>query len=160
MSADFTAFLKSLVYQEQERINGTFLSVSILFTCRNPGIELLCHALIEEFINVYISMVTHVASLADQSGAIRKIIPRLSHTDPHVRARAFEVLDNSGDFKLNRLLIHTIERKERAFHTRAELPVTQHSVYELLNGFMANDRTWICRCAGYAMSCMAVEPVK
>jgi AAA family ATP:ADP antiporter len=148
------SLLRTFVEEETGEVEQDRESLVILepFTA-HKGVELLTHAIREESVTLRLETMMYAVSILDESKAIRAIIPRLFHADPHVRARAFEVLDNTGDVELNRKVMKTLDATTldvTAHTTGTATPVTD-AVVKTVVGYIANVNTWISRCAACAV---------
>jgi hypothetical protein len=82
---------------EVKAIYSDWISLNTLDTrAELAGIKLLRMAIFEESINERLRNVVHISALLDKSGRIWAVVPRLYHSNRHVRAQAFELLDNVG----------------------------------------------------------------
>jgi HEAT repeat protein len=115
------------------------------------GAELLRFAILEEHIDVRIDTLVQIASLVDRSGHIRKIIPRLFHSNAHMRARAFEVLDNSGDSKLNRSIMNILENRMNINKDKSDIKNLTGSEEHSLTEFLADPNEWVAQCAQFCV---------
>lgn len=112
---------------------------------------LLSCAVREEVISLRLDNLISIASLLDGTGVIASVIPRLNHSDRHVRARAFEVFENTGDSKLNRSVIECIEW----MNTLPALPKASTNApnkkERLAAGtYCTSHNRWVAICAEYA----------
>ncbi len=111
-----------------------------------PAAELLSFAILEENIDVRIDTLVHIASLLDRSANIRKILPRLFHTNAHMRARAMEVMDNTGDYKLNRRIISVLEKRVACSKQDNSAAVNVSGV-AIAKEFLDDPNEWVAQCA-------------
>jgi HEAT repeat protein/ATP/ADP translocase len=122
---------------------------SVVCTLQGPGAELLSYAVLEEHIDLRVDTLVHIASLLDRSGNIRKIVPRLFHSNAHMRARALEVMDNTGDYKLNRRIMNVLE-KRITFTKRTDNSTTMNSSgLTTAKEFLDDPNEWVSQCARY-----------
>ncbi|MBD3320759.1 MAG: hypothetical protein GF350_06665 [Chitinivibrionales bacterium] len=126
---------------------------------QNAGDELLECAILEECIQDRTRNLFYIAALLDETGQIKKVMHRLYHPNPHVRARALEVLDNSGDSRINKWLITLLETDNSSIHSREGQdryglnPVDKRSV---IDKYKNNPNTWVKECARFAETGAAV----
>ena len=126
----------------------------------NTGLVLLKSAIMEECINESLRNLFYVASMLDASGQIRRIVHRLFHTNRRERAQAFEVLDNTGDFHTNRLIVKLLESNDPSVHSReavSSFKLKQKNRFSVLNEYANCPNTWVRECASYAMQCLLSE---
>jgi hypothetical protein len=118
------------------------------------GVDLLSYAIQEESIALRNETMAFSLSLFDPGGAIRAVVMRLFHRDPHVRARAFEVLDTTGDPSLNRSVMKVLERTAvpPAARSDDDVPSQMEACIEVIKSYCTHVNTWITRCAGFAHS--------
>lgn len=113
--------------------------------------ELFCYALMEEYIDLEIRSLVIIASLIDTSMELRKCLPQLFYKDAHERARAFEMMNNTGFLKLNRLIIKLMEKRDRLISMADPLKVPEPQVYSILERFLDSDNSWIVKCASFCL---------
>jgi hypothetical protein len=79
---------------------------------------------------------------------------RLYHPNRHVRARAFEVLDNVGNVKVNRWLISLLDTDDAVTHGReATISFKQRAkpLTDAVSGYLsAGSGEWLRTCALFA----------
>lgn len=123
---------------------------------RGTDVALLAYAVREEFIDVRLETILTLVALLDPSGGIHAVTPRINHTNAHVRARAFEVLENSGDVKSNRLVLRCIEsldtvvsgvQSEGAVPDRSSTNVS--AIAEVVAHYRGSPDAWVAACAAY-----------
>jgi len=129
---------------EQERSRALLLEPWKNLDC----IRLLSYAVEEEAVDERLSILIHIASLLDPAGRIRVVINRLHHANTHIRARAFEVLDNTGDIRLNRAIISFLDKKKAVQMVNAE----KADLYSAITDLNGHCNGWISLCASYAAS--------
>lgn len=98
---------------------------------------------------------TYIAAILDRSGQVKKVIRRLNHENRHVRARAFEVLDNIGNSKINRSLIRLIDKYEKfkkGEKIPGSFPADSDSVTSIVNSYTDSPVKWVSECASYALA--------
>ncbi|MBN1130002.1 MAG: HEAT repeat domain-containing protein [Chitinispirillaceae bacterium] len=111
-----------------------------------PSVELLRHAIMEEFVMMRRETMAYALSLLDTGDTIGPVVPRLFHHDPHVRARAFEVLDNVGDIALNREVMAVLDYKE----TGGGVQPDAERVGAFVASYVRDANEWIRKCAAFA----------
>lgn len=126
------------------------------------GAELLGHAVDEECLRRRIDSLIAAASLLDETGSILSSARRLFHRDPHIRARALEVLDNAGNATVNKMAIEALELSDAS----GREPAHAMRPAEAIDSFAHSDSAWVRRCAAFARDEMsdtapaAGDPVK
>ena len=150
LPVEIKALLKSLVIEEAENVEHDRAAMKKLQRFNAlKGVELLTWAIEEESVDLRLETMVYAVSILDDGNSIRKIIPRLFSADTHVRAGAFEVLDNSGEIELNRRVMRALDIKKSAVTARTTLQ-TAPETGAVVNGYSADVNTWIRRCAAYA----------
>ena len=94
-----------------------------------------------------------MAALCDRTGQIGAIMQRLYHPNRHIRARAFEVLDNVGNVKVNRWLISLLDTDDAVTHGREatiSFKLRAKPLIDAVSGYVANSGEWLHTCALYA----------
>ncbi len=126
---------------------------------RGPASALLSDAVAEQCIARRLSTLAYVAALIDSSGKVRGVIPRLQHDNPHVRARALEVLDNCGTSKINRRIIEIYDdiRVFGAPDYSGENEVKDDRVIPVIRKNLENPNVWVRECAEFALVAMAAD---
>ncbi|MBN2035165.1 MAG: HEAT repeat domain-containing protein [Chitinispirillaceae bacterium] len=116
------------------------------------GIDLLCYVILEESVALRNETMAFALSLFEPGGAIRAVAARLFHHDPHVRARAFEVLDTTGDLSLNRSVMRALERAAApsAARSSGDAPARPETCIDAIRPYCSHVNTWITRCAVFA----------
>ena len=153
VSARMGLLFRKVADEEYRALERNYKFVSELLSCPVGGVELLCHALMEEMVDLRLDTLVFIASASDHSSRIRKIIPRLFHTDKHMRARAFEVMDNTGDLKINRTIMRLIEQKEHPVAVRNST-FSKDEVFRILEKLFKSENEWVKWCAVYSASCI------
>ncbi len=146
--------LKRIAWREVEAIEWEKKSLQVLSASRSGPMVLLFFAIREELIAIRIDTLLHIVALLDSSGVIDTIIPLVGHTDAHVRARALEVLENTGDEKMNRNVISLMEWLD----TLQPHPCPHGLSVEKRERMIAatygvSHNEWVATCAGYACGC-------
>jgi len=113
--------------------------------------ELFCHALMEEYIDLEIRSLVIIALLIDASMELRNCLPQLFYKDAHERARAFEMMNNAGLLKLNRLIIKLMEKRDRLVSMADPSKVPEPQVNSILERFLDSDNSWIVKCASFCL---------
>ncbi|MBN1600611.1 MAG: hypothetical protein JW915_03330 [Chitinispirillaceae bacterium] len=143
--------LKNAAEREMRDVIASMDKLVALLSLRGMGAELLRYAILEENIDIRINTLVLIASLVDMSGNIRKIVPRLFHTNAHMRARALEVLDNTGDYKLNRSIMNILDNR-RSLSGRLEeggCADKESRNMELAKQYCNDSNEWVAQCAKY-----------
>lgn len=152
LSKDQAAVVREMVHEEVREAELDRKALDLLRMVRYvQGIELLRCAIREESLDRRIDTVVNALSMFDREGSIRKVIARLSHADPHIRARALEVLDTAGDVALNRSVIRMVDAKEEVAKA-AEAPATEigavrNELRAMIERYRKTTNAWIRRCA-------------
>jgi hypothetical protein len=143
--------LKNTAEREMRDVVASMDRLSALLSLRGKGAELLRYAILEEHIDIRINTLVLTASLVDTSGNIRKIVPRLFHTNAHMRARAMEVLDNTGDYRLNRSIMNILDnRMSLCSRLHDNSNVVKISTYmDLVKQYCNDPNEWVAQCAKY-----------
>ena len=137
--------------REIEAIEWEKQSLQTLSSSISDRMVLLACAIREELIAIRLDTLLLLTALLDRSGVVGSVIPRISHSDAHVRARALEVLENTGDVKINRSIIGYIE-------WLATLPLPPHGdggpalkkEVMVAGSYCASHNKWVAACAEYA----------
>lgn len=125
---------------------------STISMANGPAAELLSFAVLEEHIDVRIDTLVHIASLLDRSANIRKILPRLFHSNAHMRARAMEVMDNTGDYTLNRRIMNVLEKRVTCTRRNQNSTVINTSGFTTAKEFLDDPNEWVAQCARFMLS--------
>jgi hypothetical protein len=118
-----------------------------------PGISLLRTAVFEERIGDRLKNVVAVSSLLDESGHIALAARQLRHANNHIRAQALEVLDNTGDIKINRWVLKLLDANSPAPHVKeaaSSFKIEPRPLLETIAGYASDPCEWIRQCARYA----------
>lgn len=120
-------------------------------------VALLRTAVCESCIREKTGNIVLLAALLDNTGQIGAIMQRLRHANRHVRARAFEVLDNAGNIHVNRWLIGLLDSEDAVKHCHdATLVFKQRSktLVETVAEYADGPDEWLRICAGYAQAAL------
>jgi hypothetical protein len=146
--------LKQLALEEIKEIYRDWVSLSTLDAQPAlPGISLLRTAVFEERIGDRLKNVIAVSSLLDESGHIALAARRLRHANNHIRAQALEVLDNSGDVKINRWVLKLLDANNSTPHIKeaaSSFNIEPRPLLETIEGYASDPCEWISECARYA----------
>jgi AAA family ATP:ADP antiporter len=152
--------LGALVRGELEAIARDEDSLAgLLPHARMPGVALLRHAIAEERVAAGIETMACACALLDASDTIRHVVPRLFHHDPHVRGRAYEVLDNAGDIGLNREVMKAFDRRRLSGDTKKAVTpaaATEAGCRGLIKQYADDADAWIRKCAAFALDGVGV----
>jgi HEAT repeat protein len=139
--------LRAFVRSEIAEIMGEYASCTKLAShCDRPPFALLRYAIEEESVEIRKHTVACALSLFDAAAVIGPVVPRLFHHDPHIRARAFEALENAGDIALNRKAIAAIDYKEPSDN----VPIGKAPIGDIVALYVDNSNGWVSRCATFA----------
>lgn len=146
-----TAVLQRCTSRENESIGWEKQSLQALMMSTSSRAALLSFAIREELIAIRIDNLLHIAALLDGKGVIAAVLPRLKHSDRHVRGRAAEVLENTGDIRINRMVLGLIDWLE-SFRTHSETTDTHLLAKEkaIAGTYCTSHNTWVALCAEYA----------
>lgn len=120
------------------------------------GGHFLATVLYEELIAVHEKNVLLVAGILDTSGHIKQVMRRLYHENKHIRAQALEVLDNSGNVKVNRLFLELLDlffdaQTQNGKNGKEGGRNDIHAVYRIVDNFTSHRNDWIRHCAQYVL---------
>jgi HEAT repeat protein len=122
------------------------------------GVQLLMNALLEECVDERMNNLIYISALLDKSGQIHQIMNRLHHKDRHVRARAIEILDNTGNARVNRWIINLLDSNNPSEHIRdpeidsqVRTAFTGKDSVSVIRESMSNPNEWVRTCARYAL---------
>jgi HEAT repeats len=150
--------LQEMALSEVKAVYSDWISLNTLDTkAELAGIKLLRMAIFEESINERLRNVVNISALLDKSGRIRAVVPRLYHSNRHVRAQAFELLDNVGDLKINRWLLRLLDTNDVATHSREgalTFKIRSKSLMAVVSEYINGHHVWLKECASYAASCL------
>ena len=148
--------LQEMALVEVKAIYSDWISLNTLDTrAELAGIKLLRMAIFEESINERLRTVVHISALLDKSGRIWAVVPRLYHSNRHVRAQAFELLDNVGDIRTNRWLLRLLDTNDVATHSKEgalTFKIRSKSLMAVVSEYINGHHDWLKECASYAAS--------
>ena len=156
------AVFSKITFREMEAIEWEKQSLEVLLRSRSEKLALLSFAIREELVSLRLDSLLFMVALSDSTGVIFSVLPRISHTDAHVRARAFEVLENTGDIKINQNIINLIEwfdalplpEDVKGSEIRENESLIAHTYY-------ASHNKWVATCAEYVCESGAgIKPLK
>ncbi len=110
--------LVSIAKQERKEIYTAYHALQIINDRIGKPMELLRYAIRELYVDRKILALQYIAAILDSSGQISTILHRLNHDNNHVRGRALEVLDNTGNSKVNRWLLELLDTAEPLAYPR------------------------------------------
>lgn len=156
ISKEMEQNLIDLAQDEAVFTYDTHLSYRVLINEKeNSIIQLFAWVIFEECTGSHLENLTYIAAILDRSGQVKKVIRRLNHKNIHVRARAFEVLDNIGNSKINRSLIRLIDKYEKfkkGEKIPGSFPADSDSVTAIVNSYTDSPVKWVSECASYALA--------
>ncbi len=159
ISAEAAAVLGISAIREIEAIEWERQSLQVLSLSGARRMALLSCAIREELIAIRLETLLNLIALLDSSGVIGSVIQRINHSDAHVRARALETIENTGDEKINRSIITVIEWLDTLPPLPAGKGVSAQKKEVMVAGtYCASHNEWVAICAGYA--CDSSETVK
>jgi hypothetical protein len=142
--------LNKVAHEELGNIYRDWLHIhSFSSLPKSKELEILLHAVREEYIGVRMDLLIHAASLLDVSNKIRTVIPRLYHADAHIRGRAFEVLDNVGNIRINRRIMKLLETENDSAHSTEAINVfhiQETDPYTAIRTYAEGSSKWVCEC--------------
>jgi HEAT repeat protein/ATP/ADP translocase len=151
LSREHGNVVRGVVREEVGEVEFDRRALDLLRLVRHiQGIELLRCAIREESFERRLETAVNAITLFDPQGSIRKVMTGLFNADPHIRARAIEVLDSAGDVRLNRLVISILENKEYFGHPAMGGGFTSSLRKELLQTigrYRNTTNAWVNRCA-------------
>jgi len=116
---EFDYALEDVAHAEAGSVYSDWLSLCALDTkAVLPEVGLLRTAIYEVCILEKLRNLIYLAALCEEPDRSGSIMQRLYHPNRHVRARAFEVLDNVGNVKVNRWLISLLDTDDAVTHGR------------------------------------------
>jgi HEAT repeat protein len=123
----------------------------------NDAFELLAVSIKEESVYLHLWNLIYIAAIQDKSGRIKTIMRRLVHENKHVRARALEVLDNAGNARVNRMVIHLLENQtpSGAVSNGHRGNAGKEEVKEVIERYISHENALIRECAFYALASLA-----
>jgi HEAT repeat protein/ATP/ADP translocase len=148
--------IRKIALMELNALNDTLLKLKQLKET-SVGCDLLYSAIMEEYVELRFEILFVIASLFDSTGMIRSIITKLNHSNLHVRARAMEILDNTGDHKLNKEIIKLLELRD----TVTNLPFRNDSnkvrAISVIDVWTHDENQWVSECARYSEYCVSED---
>ena len=148
------SLLETLAHAEAASIYSDWLSLCILDTKASlKAVSFFRTAIYESCILEKTSNLICIAALLDETGQIGSIMHRLRHPNRHVRARAFEVLDNAGNIHINRWLISLLDSDDAVKHGRdATISFKQRSktLAQTVSEYLFGPHEWLRTCSLYA----------
>lgn len=142
--------LVSVAQQEREEIFSAWQAIHVMRNTVDSATELLKCAVKEICIQRKIFTLQFIAAILDTTGQISTILHRLQHDNKHVRARALEVLDNTGNTKVNRWLLELLDTSE----PRQVLRIAQSvpclgftTISSVVNHYSKQPNEWVRICA-------------
>lgn len=142
---------RSVLVSELESITEERQSLDILSKSGSDRVSLLSCAVREELVEVRLNNLLLMLARLDSSGAIQSVVPRLYHTDAHVRACALEVMENTGDVKINRSVIAIMEWLEKmTLLSGAVNGAVSERAAAVARRYTASRNSWVATCAEYA----------
>jgi hypothetical protein len=152
---EFDHVLEKAAHIEACFVYSDWLSLCVLDTKGMlPEVGLLRTAIYEVCILEKLRNLIYLAALCDRTGQVGSIMQRLYHPNRHVRARAFEVLDNVGNVKVNRWLISLLDTDDAVAHGREATISFKQRAKPLINAvseyLSAGSGDWLRICALYA----------
>lgn len=115
------------------------------------GTELFCYSLMEEYIETEIKSLLFIASLIDKSMKLKTCILQVFNKDAYARANAFEMMNNTGFLKLNRLIIKMMEKKERLLSMVNHSEIPEPKLYSIIKRFIDYENRWVAKCADFSL---------
>jgi len=120
---------------------------------QQDSVKLFRCALAEELIQIRIKSICKMAALLDPGGSVRLVVHRLHHSNPHIRARATEVLDNADNNRINKPLIALLEM-HADITSRAVLSVggamSREKLETILQTYTQSSDRWVRSCAEFS----------
>jgi hypothetical protein len=151
---EFDPVLERAAHAEACSVYSDWLSLCVLDTKGTLSeVGLLRTAIYEGCILEKLRSLIYLAALCDRTGQVGSIMQRLYHPNRHVRARAFEVLDNVGNVKVNRWLISLLDTDDVVAHGReATIGFKQRAkpLLDAVSEYAAGSSEWLRICALYA----------
>jgi hypothetical protein len=160
---EFDTLLEEVAHSEAGSVYSEWLSLGVLDTKgMQSEVGLLRTAIYEVRILEKLRNLIYLAALCDRSGQIGSIMQRLYHPNRHVRARAFEVLDNVGNVKVNRWLISLLDTDDAVTHGRdatISFKLRAKPLFDAVSEYLsAGSGEWLQTCARYAAHALFTSP--
>jgi hypothetical protein len=153
ISTDAFPVLQRVAQREIEAIEWEKKSLQVLSGSDSNSMVLLFYAIREELIAIRMDTLFQLISLLDTTGIVASVIPRINHNNAHVRARALEVLENTGDKKINRSIINTIEWLDTLHpDPKGDRVPTEKRETMVATTYSVSHNEWVATCAEYACS--------
>jgi hypothetical protein len=152
---EYDTLLEEVAHGEASSVYSDWLSLGVLDTKgMQSEVGLLRTAIYEVCILEKLRNLIYLAALCDRSGQIGSIMQRLYHPNRHVRARAFEVLDNVGNVRVNRWLISLLDTDDAVTHGRdatISFKLRAKPLFDAVSEYLsAGSNEWLQTCARYA----------
>jgi hypothetical protein len=155
--------LKAIAKREVVSIHDDLQSVKALrhVPGRSAAVTLFMDVIKEECIDEKVNLLLNIASLLDDSEQIRRVTHRIQNPNRHIRARALEVLDNTGYAKVNKEIIRILEDDAKPGpHVstllsklpsvgKSSLHRTMYSLPVILRRYKECPNEWLRKCAAY-----------
>ncbi|MFP4418361.1 MAG: hypothetical protein ACLFSB_13910 [Chitinispirillaceae bacterium] len=148
---DFTA-LVSIAKQQCREIYQAWHALRVIGQGTDSAIQLFGYAIREVFIERKILALQFIAAVLDKTGQISSILHQLNHENSHVRARALEVLDNTGNSKVNRWLLELLDSPDSRLymHNAHAMGIMEFSdISRVVSHYGKESDKWIQICAAY-----------
>ncbi len=146
----------TLANQEAQRIDKRSMAVHCLTSqSDSESIHLLAEVISEEHITTHIDTIMCCAILLDTSGQVKSIVRRLRHENQHTRAQALEVLDNTGNTKVNRLITAFYEHSQQQrspLQLKSKTNGQSLSISSIIEEYCNDQNQWVRECALFAKS--------
>ena len=157
--------LKIIAEEQLHLAYRGWLDVSVLKSHRgSDAAYLLACAVREDMVLRHLYICLWCASFLDGSGRIRQVVPRAFHENRHVRGQVFEVLDNTGNIPLNRMLMKALDTDDVAVHAtiaRNEFGMKPLTLTEIIEYYriLKQSTPWTKQCADFASQASIAAPV-
>lgn len=143
--------LNRVAFRELEAIDRDRHAMQILSSSGSGRMALLFCAIREELVSIRIDTLLNIVALIDRSGVVASIIPFMNHPEPHVRARALEVLENSKDVRINRGIINICEWLDSLqLRLDGSHAAVKSREIRAAAPYCASHNDWVALCAEYA----------
>ncbi len=145
----------AIAHEEEDFINLKKIEIDTLNNTKtSDAVQLLANAILEEYVELHIKNLMYMAIILDKSGQLKQVIRRIKHENKHIRAGALEVLDNSGNSKINRILLRLVDPDDES--SKKLIPTTNHSsnkqdTSSIITKYSNDSNIWIQQCALYAL---------
>jgi len=149
--------LNRVALRELGAIDRERHAMQILSSSGSGRMALLACAVREEFVSIRIDTLLNIVALIDRSGVVASIIPFMNHPEPHVRARALEVLENSKDVRINRGIINICEWLDSLqLSLDGSHADAKSGEIRVAATYCASHNEWVALCAEYACDTSAM----